>query len=249
MAEARVPQSWYALVSSDPRSLNSYLEHYRSMEDPSLEPMPSEGPDCAKLSSSTFAGFSDYEQVSSEARELAEIMTGAIKVRHGLLAHLDLKNIVGVHSNGDVEKFPTSGRAVSFRIEVGRPIFKDPGREIWITQSITRFALQCNNPYVREVLRELARANDWGSFYRIMETIILDLNSDDPRHKKDGRDKIVRQGWALDPELTSFFTTADSYRHRRGQQSARTMQLYEARNLVSRIVESWLGEVARRPAT
>jgi hypothetical protein len=218
------------------------------MEDPSLEPMPSEGPDCAKLSSSTFAGFSDYEQISSEARELAQIMTGAIKVRHGL-AHLDLKNIVGVHSNGDVEKFPPSGRAVSLRIEFGRPVFKDAGREISITQTITRFALQCSNPYVREVLRELARADDWFSFYRIMETIILDLNSHDPRHKKDGHDKIVRQGWALDPELTSFFKTADSYRHRRAQQNARTMELYEARNLVSRIVEAWLGEVAQRPVT
>jgi hypothetical protein len=200
MAEARAPQSWYALVSSDPRSLNSYLEHYRSMEDPSLEPMPSEDPDCAKLSSSTFAGFSDYEQVSSEARELAEIMTGAIKVRHGL-AKLVLKNIVGVYADGDVEKFPPSGRAVSIQVILSRPIFDDASLEASITQSIARFALQCDNPSVREVLRALAETDDWGYFYRIMEAIILDLNNHDPRHKKDGRDKIVRRGWATAPAL------------------------------------------------
>ena len=209
--------------------------------------MPSDGPDCAKLSSSTFAGFSDYEQVIDEARELAQIMTGAMKVRHDP-AKLVLKNIVGIYADGGVKKFPPMGPAVSIQVILGRPIFDDASLEASITQSIARFALQCDNPYVREVLRALAETDDWGDLYQIMETIILDLNKYDPRHKKNGRAKIVQRGWALDAELELFYTTADSYRHRRAQQSARTMHLYQARNLVRGIIEAWLREVAKRPA-
>src|SRR5438552_14051070 len=123
MTEARVPQSWYAVVTSDERSMRSYLDHYRAMDDPSLQPMPSEGPDYAKLSSSTFSGRSDYEQVVAEARELTEIMTGAMKVRHGP-ANLVLSSIVGVHADGTSEKFPPYGQAVTLRIAFGRPASK-----------------------------------------------------------------------------------------------------------------------------
>src|SRR6266566_1634 len=91
------PSAWYALVTS--ASMVSYLDHFRGMEDPCLEPMPSEGADCAKLSSSVFAGFTDYEDVLGEARKLAEIMTGAMKVRQGP-ANLTLKNVVRMHDGG-----------------------------------------------------------------------------------------------------------------------------------------------------
>jgi hypothetical protein len=45
--EERMPRAWYGIVSGANRS---YFDHYRAMEDPALEPMPSEGPEFAKLS-------------------------------------------------------------------------------------------------------------------------------------------------------------------------------------------------------
>jgi hypothetical protein len=215
MTEARLPQNWYAIVSSDELSMKAYLDHYRAMDDPALQPMPSEGPNCAKLISTTFAGLVDYEQVLTEARELTEIMTGAMKVLQGP-ANLVLENVSGEYPDGKIEKFPPHGRPVG--LYFGRPIRTFGGQvKETFEKSVTLFALRAKNPYVREVLREFARSDDWVNLYRIMEIIILDLNENDPSHKRDGRAKIDRLGWVAETELNSFYTTIDSYRHRRAQ--------------------------------
>ena len=170
-----------------------------------------------------------------------------MKVQQGP-AGLVLESIVGVYANGDIEKFPPYGRPVSARVRV-RPIrlFMTEGQvKETFEKFVVLFSLRSKNPYVREVLREFARSDDWHNLYRIMETIILDLNENDPDGKKDGRAKIVRLGWAPEGELASFYKTIDSYRHRRTQQMARTMYLDQAQNLVGRIVEAWLRMVERR---
>jgi hypothetical protein len=245
MNEARVPEAWYAVVSNG--WLISYLDHYRAMQDPSLEPMPSEGPDCAKLSSSTFGAFTDYEEVLGEARKLAEIMTGAMKVQQGP-GNLVLKNIVGVHSDGSIERFPPYGRAVSMRLSrrhTQRFIQEGAVKET-LEKSIVLFALRCKNPNVQEVLRSFAQSDDWFGLYRIMEAIRFDLNLRD--RKKDGRQKMVQRGWATDAELDLFDRTVDSYRHRRSRQiEPRPMYLDEAQHLVGSVVLAWLHEVAQRP--
>jgi hypothetical protein len=56
-----MPQTWYAVVRADEASPRSYLDHFRVMKDPTLEAMPSEGPDFAKLSSTLFTGANDAE--------------------------------------------------------------------------------------------------------------------------------------------------------------------------------------------
>src|SRR6266446_2572679 len=124
--------------------------------------MPSEGPDSAMLSSSTFSGLLDYKQVLTEARELTEIMTGAMKVQQGP-ANLVLRNIVGIHADGTCEKFPPYGPAVSVRISA-RHVFTwiEKGQvKDTFEKSVVLFALRSANPYVREVLREFARSDDW----------------------------------------------------------------------------------------
>jgi hypothetical protein len=181
------PESWYAVVSNG--WLISYLDHYRAMQDPSLEPMLSEGPDCAKLCSSTFAGFTDYEEVLEEARKLAEIMTGAMKVQHGP-GNLVLKNIVGVYPDGSIEKFPPQGRVRSIRIVAGRPVtrFIEEGAvKETLEKSIVLFALRCENPYVQEVLRSFSQSDDWFGLYNILEMIRHELNEHDG--KRNGRQK------------------------------------------------------------
>ena len=196
MTEFGVPQNWHAIVSSDTDSMISYLDHYRAMNNPSLQPLPGEGPNCARLCSSTFSGLADYEDVLTEARELAEILTGVLRTRQNV-AQLSLKHIVGVFADGSSKNFPPYGRSVSFRIIAGRPmsfIKRDEVIETFET-SVVLFALRTTNPYVREVLRESTRSQDWSNLYRVMETIILDLNENDPMQKKDGR----RQGRTARP--------------------------------------------------
>jgi len=42
--------------------------------------------------------------------------------------------------------------------------------------------------------------------------------------------------------------TVDTYRHHRLKQNPRTMTLVEAQNLIGRIIEAWIREIAKRPA-
>ena len=182
---------WYAIVSS--RNLRSYLDCYRAMTDPLLEPMPAEGPDCARLASSTFAPFSDYEEVLNEARELIEIMTGTMKLGQGV-QNLLVKKIIAVRDDNEIEEFPPYGRPMNIGIILGRPVqkpFNEGEVRETIEKSTTLFALRCENPYVREVLREFAQSDDWINLYRIMETVILDLNEHDPNRKRTAATRLL----------------------------------------------------------
>ena len=112
-----------------------------------------------------------------------------------------------------------------------------------LEMAITLFALRCDNPYVQEVLRAFAQSDDWNGLYRIMETLRREIN--EHHGGRNGNEKMVQWGWVSEPDLTAFQRTADSLRHR-GKQTARTMHLDEAQNLIGRVVEAWLREVARR---
>jgi hypothetical protein len=234
----KVAQRWYAVVTS--RSLRSYLDHYRAMQDPALELMPAEGPECARLSSSTFTEFTDHEEVLREAQRIAEIMTGAMKVRQGP-ENLVARYVAAVYADGAIEEFrrPTRGR---FGTRV--TIIEEGQVNETLGKAITLFALRCDNAYVQEVLRTFAQSDDWNGLYRIMETIRREIN--EHHGGRNGREKMVKWGWVSEPDLTAFDRTVDSYRHRRGSQTARTMHLDEAQNLVGRVAEAWLREVARR---
>jgi hypothetical protein len=243
-ADTKVPpekavQSWYAVVTS--RSLRSYLDHYRAMQDPTLEPAPAEGnQSCAKLSSSTFNKFTDHEEVFLEAQRIAEIMTGAMKVRQGP-ENLRARYVAAVYADGAIKEFrrPTRGR---FGTRVTFSFTKEGQVEETLEKAITLFALRCDNPYVQEVLRTFAQSDDWSGLYRIMETVRGEIN----KHHggRNGKKKMVKWGWVSEPDLTAFNRTVDSYRHR--DKPTGTMHLDDAQNLVGRIVEAWLHEVAGR---
>jgi hypothetical protein len=236
----KVAQSWYAVLTS--RSLKSYLDHYRAMQDHTLEPMPAEGLECAKLSSSTFTEFTDYEEVLREAQKIAEIMTGAMKVRQGP-ENLVVRHVAAVYADGSIEKFgrPVRGR---FGTRVTLSFTEEGQVKETLEKAITLFALRCDNPYVQEILRAFAQSDDWNGLYRIMETLRLEIN--EHHGGRNGHEKMMQWGWVSEPDLTAFRRTADSYRHRRDSQTARTMHLDEAQNLVGRVVEAWLREVAQR---
>lgn len=102
--EERVPQAWYAMVyASQAEALRSYLDHYRAMEDPKLEAMPSAGAVYAKLSSSLFAGV-DHTDVAREAQRLVEIITGAAKIKQAP-GNLTLRSVVAVYADGEIKMF------------------------------------------------------------------------------------------------------------------------------------------------
>jgi hypothetical protein len=203
----KVVQSWYAVVTS--RSLRSYLDHYRAMQDPALELTPAEGPECARLSSSTFTEFTDHEEVLREAQRIAEIMTGAMKVRQGP-ENLVARYVAAVYADGAIEEFrrPTRGRfgtRVTF-------FFTEEGQvQETLEKAITLFALRCDNPYVQEVLRTFAQSDDWSGLYRIMERVRREIN--EHHGGRNGREKMVQWGWVSEPDLTAF----DRYRHNRGK--------------------------------
>ena len=246
--EERAPQAWYALVyASGAESLQSYLDHYRAMEDPKLEAMPSAGVAYAKLSSSLFAGL-DYTDVAREAKRLVEIITGAAKIRQAP-GNLTLHSVVALYPDGESKKFPL----LSIYLDVDRHMvsFKDKTKVVeTFEKSVVLFALKFGDAYplVNEVLRSFAQSDDWSGLYRVHEAIRLDLNKNGPKKKRDGRNTIVKLGWASESEVNSFDTTVDSYRHRRPQPMPRTMHLEAAQSLTSRIIEKWICAIAQRPA-
>ena len=243
-AEERTPQSWYAIVEAYQASLRSYLDHYGGMEDPKLEAMPSEGENYAKLSSSLFTGQS-VEDVKIEAHRLVQIITGAAKIKQAP-GNLILRSVVAVYADGETKRFRHGRIHVSSR---GYYTFKD-GTTIKDTfeKSVVLFSLRCRgtHPQVDEVLCSFAQSDDWAGLYRILETIGRDLNENDAEKKTHARDKIKQRKWASISEISSFYRTADSYRHNRPKPNPRTMLLDDAQNLIGRIVEAWLREVARR---
>jgi hypothetical protein len=217
------------------------------MKDPTLEAMPSEGPDFAKLSSTLFTGANSAE-VHREALRLVEIITGVAKIKQDP-GNLRLESVVALYADGETEKFRPATSGIWFS---KRPLIywqKEGQVKETFEKSVVLFALKCNNisPQVNEVLRSLAQSDDWSGLYRILEAIRLDLNKNDEKGEKDARRKIVERGWVSESELNSFDMTVDSYRHHRLQPNPRTMRLDEAQNFIGRIIEAWIREIAKRP--
>jgi hypothetical protein len=191
-AEARVPQAWYAIVTASQASLRSYFDHYRAMKDPALEPMPSEGPEFAKLSSTLLAG-ADHTEVEREAIRLVEIITGVAKIKQDP-GNLYLQSVVAIYAGGEIKRFPRTG----LRITLSRPyiILKEEGKvKETFEKSVVLFALTSNtlHPEVTEVLRSFAQSDDWAGLFRILEIISHYLNEKDPKRKKKRTTQLIWQ--------------------------------------------------------
>ena len=140
--EKNVPQSWFAIVYSG--ALRSYLDHYRAMEDPKLEAMPSEGADRAKLSSSLFIG-ENHEDVIREALRLVQIISGAAKIKEGP-GNLNLLSVVAVYADGTSKKFPAIKLHFSVSRHYSHFIVEGTVKETF-EKSVVLFALRCGNTY------------------------------------------------------------------------------------------------------
>jgi hypothetical protein len=206
-AEARMPQAWYAIVRADQASLRSYLDHFRAMKDPTLEAMPSEGRNLAKLSSTLFTG-ANYAEVQREALKLVEIITGAAKIKQDP-GNLRLHTVVAVYADGETKKF----RPVVTGSWFGkRPmILLDEGQvHETFEKAVVLFALRCNNIYPQVPLRLpiflVSRAH---ARVRLKKSKNLERSE---RIPLDG-DTIDYRLRAI-PEGNSFSKSADSRRKR-----------------------------------
>src|ERR1700730_8244435 len=106
MSEIRIPEHWYVIVSG---WLDPYLTNFATMEDPSLERLEAEGPQLAKLASSSFSNLADYEEVLNDARDLVQLMMGAMGINQDP-GPLQIVNVIGVYVDGSTEKYPPHGR-------------------------------------------------------------------------------------------------------------------------------------------
>ena len=83
MAEEKIPVNWYAVVETEPHSIEPYLATFELLAEPQLLPFEQDGRKLGKLTSSGFAGYADYEGVLKEARELISVLTGTLRIRQG----------------------------------------------------------------------------------------------------------------------------------------------------------------------
>jgi hypothetical protein len=209
MTETRVPKDWYVIISG---WIEPYLTVFATMRDPLIEPLPDDGPQSAKLTSSSFGGLTNYEEVLAEASELIQLMTGAMNINQDP-GSLTIVNVVGIHDDGTAEKYPPHRRLRSARLGI-------PTMSGWVEgatprrtfeQSAVLFARQSANPLVTEVLRFLALSPDWFGLYKALEVVRYDLNI--ATGKKDGYAIIVANGWASEDELDTFKTNVEHHRH------------------------------------
>jgi len=108
--------SWYAVLNAELNNMQPYLDMFKLMENPRLEPLDFNGQKFGKLTYSAFEGCTDYEEVLRETRMLISILTGAMRIKWEP-GHLFVVNIVRVFEDGREEKLPPHGRPV--RIELG----------------------------------------------------------------------------------------------------------------------------------
>ena len=244
MTETRIPKDWYVIISG---RLEPYLTVFGTMRDPLLEPLPDDGPQFAKLTSSSFEGLTDYEEVLAEALEFVQLMTGAMNINQDP-GPLTIVNVVGIHNDDAEEKFPPHRRARSGSSGIPTVTGWVAGATPRMTfeQSAVLFARQSANPFVTEVLRLLALSPDWFGLYKALEVVRYDLNV--VGGKAEGYAIIVANGWASEDELETFKINVEHHRHWKRTALTTRMNIIGARQLVGRIITQWIMHVRRRSA-
>jgi hypothetical protein len=244
MSEIRIPEHWYVIVSG---WLDPYLTIFATMEDPSLERLETEGPQLAKLGSSSFSNLADYEEVLNDARDLVQLMMGAMGINQDP-GPLQIVNVIGVYGDGSTEKYPPHGRRTGTSIRLGIPTttgwVEGATPRATFEQSVVLFARRSGNTLVTDVLRFLALSPDWFGLYKALEIVRFDLNN--AEGKKSGNKFIVANGWATNDEMNAFHTTAEWHRHWKRKAPPTPMDIIDARQLVGRIITQWIITISRR---
>jgi hypothetical protein len=245
--ETAVPVSWYAVLTAERGEIKAYLDRFELMTDPQLQPLEQDGKEFGKLTYSGFSGYTDYEDVLNETRELILLLTGALWVSHESGA-ISIDNIVGVFEAGREERFPPYRRSdagVRFIITFGTPIRKEGVQpRATAEQYMVEYAIRSGNPLVKEALRYMSDSLNFFNLYKILEIIRWGIGNGD---KKKGYRLICERGWVTDEKLWDFSDTAnEAYRHW-NENPAPKMDIKEARAMVSRIVKGWIAEKAGLP--
>jgi len=202
------------------------------------------------LRSSDFDGITNTGEVRSRATEIMTSLSGLSRLVLGAHRELSLGAVSMVDTGGRKHIYlavePAVARSsvspigimiqrVDGTVEVHRP--GDPVRD-WIP-------LAGKDPAVAKALRLRNSENlGWVELYRLSEVIEAAIG---------GFPNIVQHGWASASELRSFKHTANSVsavgdEARHGKESTRQprkpMKLSQARELVDRILKSWLRSMA-----
>jgi hypothetical protein len=242
MADEKTPVDWYAVVSTGSDTIQPYLERFELLTDPKLLPFEQDEQRLGKLTYSGFAGYTDYEGVLKEARELISVLTGTLRMRQGP-GPLSIVNIVGIFEDGREEKFPPHGRSI--RGSWGMPtLIRHPGAKPRPTteQFMVEYVIRSGDPLVKDVLRYMSRSPDFFDLFKVLEVIGWDLGEGS---KSKGYRRIRERGWVTKKRLKEFKLTADkTYRHWDKDHPAPQMDLQEARIMFSRIIEEWIAERA-----
>jgi hypothetical protein len=242
MADEKTPVNWFAVVTTAPHSIQPYLDRFELLTDPRLLPFEQDGQNLGKLIYSGFAGYSDYEGVLKEARELISVLTGTLRIRQGP-GPLSIVNIVGIFDDGRKEKFPPHGRprTASWGIPT---ITRKPGAKPRPTteQFMVEYVVRSGDRLVKDVLAYMSNSPDFFGLFKILEVIRWDLGKGDI---EKGYPLVWERGWVTEEKLRDFsFTANKAHRHWDEKRPAPKMDLQEARIMFSRIIEEWIAERA-----
>jgi len=242
--QAAAPVSWYAILTAGSGDIRSYLDRFELMTDPQLQPLEVDGKQFGKLTYSGFSGYTEYEDVLNETRELVSFLTGALRISNDPGPIL-IVNIVGIFEDGREERFPAHGKP-RLVITFGTPIRK-PGVKPRPTaeQFVVEYAVASADPLVKDILRYMSGSPDFFCLFKILEIIRWDLGN---RDMQKGYRLVSERGWVTEDKLKDFsFTANKAYRHWDEKRPAPKMDIKEARAIFSRIVKGWIAEKAGAP--
>jgi hypothetical protein len=240
VADEMIPISWYAVLTST--SIQSYLDTFELMSDPQLQAFEQEGTKFGKLIYSGFAGYSDYEGVLKETKELISVLTGTLRIRQEPKP-ISIVKIVGVFEGGREEKFPPHGRTVTGRWGIGT-ITRAPGAKTWPTteQFMVEYVIRSGDQLVKDALRYMSSSPDFFGLFKVLEVIRWDLGKAD---LDKGYQLVWQRGWVTEEKLKDFsFTANKAHRHWDEKRPAPKMDLEDARFMFSRIIAEWIAERA-----
>jgi hypothetical protein len=240
MTDQIIPINWYAVLTAG--SIQTYLDTFQLMSDPQLHPLEQDGTRFGKLICSGFTGYSDYEGVLKETRELVSLLTGTLRIRQEPGA-ISIINIVGVFEDGREEKFPPYGRPTRVSSGMGYMVRK-PGAKPRPTteQFMVEYVVRSGDQLVKDALRYMSGSPDFFDLFKILEVIRWDLGKGD---MEKGYSLLWQRGWVTEDQLRDFSFTANKiHRHWDEKRPRPKMDLQQARIMFSRIIEEWIAERA-----
>lgn len=230
---------WDVQITGDVFDLR---ELSKSLVDDELRVFERNGQYC--LESNTFETLTTPEKVSSLAKEILQVLTGAVRLSLGGRTPLHVANIARLPPGGDREVFLTLSDTIHARTTMALEIVKANGttQVVGPADKVPGWVrLGLGDSKVAKALRLLGTdEHNWVSLYRLYEVIEEDVG---------GVDRLAKCGWAARTAIRRFKYTAnspgavgDASRHGKESTTPPTdpMDISEARALVELILHNWL---------